>query len=102
MSLTIAGRFALSYLALSISITLLVAFRVLTGSCAWHVLCHSALITLGLSCKLTIFLIGRRILSMVMVFSLKSNTAPILCNVCLPMIVIGHGIGGINFPDIMV
>jgi hypothetical protein len=48
-------------------------------------LCLSALVTLGLSCKLTIFLIGRRILSIVMVFSLKSITAPILCKVCLPI-----------------
>ncbi len=86
LSLTIAGRFALSYLASSISNTLLVAFRVLIGSWAWHVLCLSALVTLGLICKLRIFLIGRRILSMVMVFSLKSNTAPISCKVCLPII----------------
>jgi len=86
LSLTIAGRFALSYLAASISITLLVAFRGLTGSWAWHVVCRSALVMLGLSYKLTIFLIGRRILSMDMVFSLKSNTAPIWCNVCLPML----------------
>ncbi len=48
-------------------------------------LCHSALVTLGLSCKFVIFLIGRRILSIVIVFSLKSNTAPILCSVCLPI-----------------
>jgi hypothetical protein len=86
LSFTISGRFALSYLASRISITLLVAFQVLTGSWAWTVLCHSALVTLGLSCKPTIFLIGRRILTMVMVFSLKSRTAPISCKVCLPMI----------------
>ena len=42
---------------------------------------------LGLSCKLTIFLMGKRIvLSMVMIFSFKSRTAPISCKVCLPMI----------------
>ena len=29
---------------------------------------------------------GKKILSMVMVFSLKSNTAPISCKVCLPII----------------
>ena len=44
--------------------------------------CIGAMVTLGLSCKLTIFLIGRRILSIVMVFSLKSSTAPISCKVC--------------------
>ncbi len=49
-------------------------------------LCRNALVTLGLSCKLTIFLIGRRMLSIVMVFSLKSSTAPISCKVCLPII----------------
>ncbi len=41
---------------------------------------------LGLSCWLLIFLMGRRISSMVMVLSLKSNTVPISCKVCLPMI----------------
>ncbi len=45
LSFTISGRFALSYLASNISITLLVAFRVLTGSCAWTVLCYSVLVT---------------------------------------------------------
>jgi hypothetical protein len=49
------------------------------------VLCRSALVTLGLSCKFVIFLIGRRILFIVMVFSLKSSTAPISCKVCLPI-----------------
>jgi len=39
-----------------------------------------------LICRLTIFLMGKRILSMVMVFSLKSRTAPILCKLCLPII----------------
>ncbi len=41
----------------------------------------SALEMLGLSCRLLIFLMGRRISSMVMVLSLKSNTAPISCKV---------------------
>jgi len=49
-------------------------------------LCRSTLVTLDLSCRLTIFLIERRIPSMVMVFSLKSNTAPISCKVCVPII----------------
>ncbi len=87
LSFTIAGRFDMSYLASNISITLLVAFQVLlTGSWAWDVLCLRALVMLGLSCKLTIFLMGTRILSMVKVFSLKSRTTPISCKVCLPMI----------------
>ncbi len=66
--------------------TLLVSLWVLTGSWAWQVLCPNALITLGLSCRLTIFLMGKRILSIVMVLSLKSRTAPISCRLCLPMI----------------
>jgi hypothetical protein len=37
------------------------------------------------------FLMGRRISSMVMVFSLKSNTAPISCKLCLPMIRLHNG-----------
>ncbi len=45
-----------------------------------------------MSCKLTIFLVGRRILSLVMVFSLKSRTAPISCKVCLPMIRLHRGL----------
>jgi hypothetical protein len=49
------------------------------------VFCHSTLVMLGSSCSLIIFLMGERILSMVMVFSLKSRTAHILCKVCLPM-----------------
>jgi len=53
--------------------TCLVAFCVLIGS--W--------VTLGLTCRYTIFLMGKRILSMVMVFSLKSRTAPISCKVYL-------------------
>ncbi len=66
--------------------TLLVSLRVLTGSWAWQVLCLNALATLGLSCRLTIFLMGKRILSIVMVLSLKSRTAPMPCKLCLPMI----------------
>jgi hypothetical protein len=41
---------------------------------------------LGLSCRLLMFLMGKRISSMVMVFSLKSSTVPKSCKVCLPMI----------------
>jgi hypothetical protein len=58
---------------LTIPLTRLVAYCVLIGS--W--------VTLGLTCRLTLFLVGQRILSMVMVFSLKSRTAPISCKVCL-------------------
>jgi len=47
LSFTIAGRFALSYSASSISIALLVAFRVLIGFWASDVLCLSALVTLA-------------------------------------------------------
>jgi hypothetical protein len=39
------------------------------------------------------FLMGRRISSIVMVLSLKSNTAPISCKVCLPMIRSYNGSG---------
>ncbi len=46
----------------------------------------SALVMLGLSCRLAMFLIGKRILSIVMDLSLKSRTAPMSCKVCLPMI----------------
>jgi hypothetical protein len=81
-----AGRSALSYLASSIAMTLLVSLRVLTGSWARQVLCLNALVMLGLSCRLTIFLMGKRILSIVMVFSLKSRTAAMPCKLCLPMI----------------
>ncbi len=84
--LTMAGRSALSYLASSISMALLVVLQVLTGSSARQVFCHSTLLMLGLSCKLTIFLMGKRVLSMIVVFSLKFRMAPILCKVCLPMI----------------
>jgi len=57
----------------SIPLTRLVAYCVLIGS--W--------VTLGLICRLTLFLVGQRILSVVMVFSLKSRTLPISCKVCL-------------------
>jgi hypothetical protein len=55
-------------------------------SWAWQVLCLNALVTLGLSCRLTIFLMGKRILSMVVVLSLKSRTVPMSCRLCLPVI----------------
>ena len=58
---------------LGIPLTRLVAYCILIGS--W--------VTLGLICRLTIFLVGQRILFMVMVFSLKSRTLPISCKVCL-------------------
>ena len=58
---------------LSIPMNRLVAFCVLIGP--W--------VTLGLTCRLTISLVGQRILTMVMVFSLKSRTAPISYKVCL-------------------
>ena len=58
---------------LNILLTRLVAYCVLVGS--W--------VMLGLTCRLTIFLVGQRILSMGMVFSFKSRTAPISCKVCL-------------------
>ncbi len=77
-SLTMVGKSALSYLASSISMTLLVSFRVLTGSWARQVLCLNALVTLGLSCRLTIFLVGRRTLSIVIKLC--------LCRAGLPMI----------------
>ncbi len=66
--------------------TRLVALRLLTGSWAKQMLCLSALEMLGLSCRLSIFLMGKRISSMVMIFSLKSITAPKSCKVFLPMI----------------
>jgi hypothetical protein len=79
-------RSALSYLASRISTMRLVALRVLAGSWAKLELSLSTLEMLGLSCRLLIFLMGRRISSMVMVLSLKSYTVPISCKVCLPMI----------------
>ncbi len=86
LSWTMTGKSALSYLASSIAMTLLVSLQVLTGSWAWQEICLNALVTLGLSCRLTIFLMGKRILSIVMVLSLKSRTAPMSCKLCLPMI----------------
>jgi hypothetical protein len=83
---TMLGRSALSYLASKISTMCLVALGVLAGSWAKLELSLSTLEMLGLSCKLLIFLMDRRISSMVTVLSLKSNTAPISCKVYLPMI----------------
>ncbi len=86
LSLSMASKSALSYLASSISMTHLVALQVLTGSWARQVFCCSTLAMLDLSCRLAILLMGKRIQSMVMVFFLKSRTTPISCKVCLPMI----------------
>jgi hypothetical protein len=83
---TMLGRSALSYLASKISTMHLEALRVLAGSWAKLKLSLSALEMLGLSCRLLIFLMGNRISSMVMVLSVKSNTASISCKVCLPII----------------
>ncbi len=83
---TMLGRSALSYLASKISMMRLVELHVLAGSWAKLELSLSTLEMLGLSCRLLIFLMGKRISSMVMVLSLKSNMAPISCKVCLPMI----------------
>ena len=74
MFFTMLGRSALSYLASKISTTHLVALRVLVGSWAKLKLSLSALEMLGLICRLLIFLMGRKTSSMVMDFSLKSNT----------------------------
>ncbi len=84
--LTMLGRSALSYLASRISTTCLVALCVLTDSWAKQVFCLSALEMLGLSCRLLIFLMDKRTSSMVIVFSLKSNTVPKSYTICLPMI----------------
>ena len=85
-----AGKSALSYLASSIAMTLLVRSWVLTGSWARHGLgalfCLNALVMLELSYRVAMFLIGKRILSIVMDLSLKSRTAPMSCKVCLPNI----------------
>ncbi len=78
-----AGRSAFSYLASKIPTTCLVALRVLIGSWAKQMFSLSALVILGLSCRLVIFRMGRRILSICIVFSWKSNTSPGLCIVCL-------------------
>ncbi len=40
---------------------------------------------LGLSCRLAIFLMGKRILSIVIVLSWKSNFTPRSCILCLPI-----------------
>jgi hypothetical protein len=90
---TMLVRSALSYLASKMFTSRLVALRVLAGSWAKLELSLSALEMLGLSCRLLIFLMGRRISSMVVVLSLKSNTAPISCKVCLPMIRLYNGGG---------
>jgi hypothetical protein len=86
LSLTMAGRSAYAYLASKISTMRLVAPRVLAGSWLKLVLSFKALEMLVLSCRLLIFLMGKRISSMVIVFSLKSNTTPRSCKVCLPRI----------------
>jgi hypothetical protein len=91
--LTMLGRSALSYLASKISTTHLVALRVLSGSWALLELSLSTLEMLDLSCRLLMFLMGKRMSSMVMVPSLKSNTVPISCKVCLPMIRSYNGFG---------
>ncbi len=80
-----AGRSAFSYLASKISTTRLVALRVLIGSWAKQVFSLSALVILGLSYRLAIFLMGKRIASIFIVFSWKSNFIPRLCIVYLPM-----------------
>ncbi len=67
-----------------IATTHLVALLVLIGSWVKQVLCLSALVMLGLSCRLMMFLMGKRILSICVVFSLKSNFTPKPCIVCLP------------------
>jgi hypothetical protein len=64
----------------------LAALRVLAGSWAKLELSSSALEMLGLSGRLLIFLMGKRISSMVMVLSLNFDRASISCKVCLPMI----------------
>ncbi len=80
------GRSTLSYLASNIYTTHLVVLHVLVGSWAKLELSLSALEMLGLSCRLLIFLMGKRISSMVIVLSLKSNMVPISCKVSSPMI----------------
>ncbi len=85
LSLIMAGRSAFSYLASKIYTMRLVVLQVLTGSWAKQVFSLSALVILGLNCRLTMFLMGRRILSIVIVFSWKSNFTPRLCMVCLPI-----------------
>ncbi len=84
--MTMLGRSALSYLASRISTTCLVALGVLTVSWAMQVFYLSALEMLGLSCRLSMFLMGKRISLIVVVFSLKSSTVLRSCKVCLPII----------------
>ena len=86
MSLTMAERSTLAYLASRISTMRLLAPRVLAGSWLKLVLLFKALEMLGFSCRLLIFFMGKRIPSMVIVFPLESNTTPRLCKVCLPRI----------------
>jgi hypothetical protein len=67
--------------------TILVALCVLTGSWATRLVFYSsALEMLGLHCRRLMFLMGKSISSIVMVFSLKSKTATISSKVCLLMI----------------
>ncbi len=56
------------------------------GPIAVKLLSLSALKMLHSSCRLLMFLMGKRMSSMVMVLSLKSNTASISCKFFLPMI----------------
>ncbi len=86
-SLTMAGRCTFSYLASKISTTCFVVLQVLIGSWVRQVLCLSlsALVMLDLSCRLAMSLMGKRISSIYIVSSLKSNTTPQSCNVCLPI-----------------
>ncbi len=80
-----AGRSAFSYLASNIFTMRLVALRVLIGSWAKQVFSLSALVILDLSCRLAMFLMGKRISSIVIVLFWKSNSTPRLCMVCLPI-----------------
>ncbi len=84
MSLTMAGRSALAYLASRISTMRFVVHRVLADSWLKLVLLFKALEMLGFSCRLLIFLMDKRISSMAIAFSLKSNNTHRLCKVCLP------------------
>ncbi len=72
-------------LTVQIFTTRLVVLQVLIGSRAKQVFFLSALVILGLSCRLTMFLMGRRTSSIVIVFSWKTNFTPRLCMVCLPI-----------------
>jgi hypothetical protein len=80
-----ATRSAFSYLASEISTTRLVALQVLIGYWVRQALCQSALVMLGLSCRLAMLLMIKRILPICIVFSLKSNTTPRSCIVYLPI-----------------